>query len=309
MTVAAIIPTYNVEGSIERAIRSAQAQTLPPAEIIVVDDASTDGTCQLVERLAAADPRIRLIACKTNGGPSRARNIAIAAATSSRVALLDGDDAWRPERLERMSAVMDATGAEFVADNLVIYDIWADREGRMAYRPRQPLTEVDAAIYFSNCVREKFQFSILKPLLDRAFLLRHRILYREDVRYGEDLFYYADLFLAGGRGVVMAEGYYIYTSQVGEFSGRRSPLTRSSPDFARMIAALAALERECSDAEARAAIRRCIDSFEATRKANAARALRHERRWLAYAAAMADRDVLGQWLRLRIRRLQVRLGG
>lgn len=308
MTVSVIIPTYNVEDTIRRSIESAQDQTVPPHEIIVIDDASRDNSCAVVREMQERDPRIRLIACEVNGGPSVARNLGIDAATGSRVALLDGDDIWKPERLERMLAVMDETGVEFIADNLVLYDVWADREGRLAYDAPGPRTMVDARVYFANCVREKFQFSLLKPVIDRAFMVDNNIRYREDVRYGEDFFHYADIFLAGARGIVLAEGYYVYTTQIGEFSGQKSPHTRSNTDVATMLARMAELETR-ADPATRREIRRCMTSFEATHKSNVARALRHEGRYLAWARAMADRDILMLALRLRLRRLKLRLSG
>lgn len=311
-SVAAIIPAYNVEASIERAIRSALAQTRPPAEIIIVDDCSTDGTRAIVRALAESDARIRLIASAENGGPSRARNRAIEAATADRIAILDGDDAWRPERLERIGAVMDTTGAEFVADNLILYDIVADCEVRLGFRVRAPLTPIDAASFFANCRPDRFQYSLLKPLLDRRFLVRTGIRYRDDLRYGEDLFFYADLFLAGARGQLMGEGYYVYTSQFGEKSGKKSPLTHSvpkrGPDLAGMIRALGEMVPQ-ADPSCVSSIERCIRSFDALRRANDARLLRRDKRWLAYARAMADWEILRQSARQKLRRLQLRLGG
>lgn len=95
LDVTALIPAYNRAGMIERAIRSVQAQhPAPPAELIVVDDASTDGTGDIAERLGA-----RVIRHDRNQGPSGARNTGIAAAAHSWIALLDSDDEWLPGHL------------------------------------------------------------------------------------------------------------------------------------------------------------------------------------------------------------------
>lgn len=307
-TVSVIIPTYNVAETIERAIASAQAQSFPPHEIIVIDDASKDDTRDIVRRLAADDPRIRLLESAVNAGPSRARNRGFEAATGTAVAILDGDDAWRPERLHRMVAAMEEHGVQFVADNLVLYDIWADREGRLAYMAKEPVMAVDAPVYFANCVREKFQFSLLKPLMDRRFLMERGIRYRDDIRYGEDFFFYADMFVAGAKGVMLAEGYYVYTTQIGEFSRKRSPHTRSQPDFTRIVRELRAM-LPLADRATRREMQRCITSFDATRKGNAARELRQRKQYLAYALAVADKDVLTQMARMRLRRLQLKMAG
>jgi glycosyltransferase involved in cell wall biosynthesis len=91
-TVSAIIPTFNGEAFIARAIESALTQTTPPNEIVVIDDASTDRTADLV---AARFPRLRLLRLECNVGSGAARNAGIAASTGEIVAFLDHDDAWQ----------------------------------------------------------------------------------------------------------------------------------------------------------------------------------------------------------------------
>lgn len=85
----------------ERALSSALNQTLPPEEILLIDDASGDGSLDLLhqlERLHA--PRVKVIALTKNGGPGLARNAGWEAATQPWLAFLDADDAWHPRKLE-----------------------------------------------------------------------------------------------------------------------------------------------------------------------------------------------------------------
>ena len=91
--ISVVIPLYNKRESIALSIASVVAQSVAPREIIVVDDGSTDGSGEVVEALAAENPKIRLIH-QTNRGVSAARNRAIEVATGEYVALLDGDDTW-----------------------------------------------------------------------------------------------------------------------------------------------------------------------------------------------------------------------
>ncbi|MEO5800112.1 MAG: glycosyltransferase family A protein [Gemmatimonadales bacterium] len=91
--IATVIPAYNAAASIEAAIASAREQTIPPAEIIVVDDGSTDATARL-----AGAAGVRVIQ-QANAGPGAARNRGIAATDAEWIALLDADDSWRPERI------------------------------------------------------------------------------------------------------------------------------------------------------------------------------------------------------------------
>lgn len=93
--ISVIIPAYNAETVIRRAIDSVLAQTLPPQEIILVDDGSTDGTQEAVQSLGT---RIRYIR-QDNQGASAARNAGIQAASGEWIAFLDADDEWLPNRL------------------------------------------------------------------------------------------------------------------------------------------------------------------------------------------------------------------
>jgi len=102
-SVSVVIPVYRGAATLERALRSVAAQTLLPAEVIVVDDASDDDT---PERLAALGRQewpfaLQLLRLPENKGPGEARNAGWAVATGEWVAFLDADDGWLPEKLER----------------------------------------------------------------------------------------------------------------------------------------------------------------------------------------------------------------
>lgn len=97
MKVSVIIPTYNRAATVVRAVESVLAQTLPPDEIIVVDDGSTDHTAAVLDRFRT---RVRIIV-QRNQGASAARNTGIRAASCEVIAFLDSDDYWRPTKLER----------------------------------------------------------------------------------------------------------------------------------------------------------------------------------------------------------------
>jgi len=101
LSVAAIIPLYNGARWIGPCLDSVFAQTHRPAEIIVVDDGSTDDGAQIVEALARQGDRLRLLR-KQNGGQSAARNVGARAARSPLLALLDQDDIWHPRHLEEL---------------------------------------------------------------------------------------------------------------------------------------------------------------------------------------------------------------
>ena len=114
VTVSVVMPVYNDERYLEAAVRSVMAQTFGDWELIIVDDGSTDGTPTIAARLAAEDPRIRLVKNIENRGVAASRNRGLALCRGEYVALLDGDDLWRPDKLQRQLALAGKTGADIV---------------------------------------------------------------------------------------------------------------------------------------------------------------------------------------------------
>lgn len=101
-SVSVVIPTYNREKRLPAAIRSVLGQSLPPSEIIVIDDGSTDGTPALVDGF----PEVRYVR-QENRGVSAARNHGIRVAKHEWIAFLDSDDEWLPRKLERQGEALE----------------------------------------------------------------------------------------------------------------------------------------------------------------------------------------------------------
>jgi GT2 family glycosyltransferase len=110
--VSVVVAVYNREATVERAIRSALHQTHQNLEVLVVDDASTDGTPRIVGEIA--DPRVHLIRHVENLNASAARNTGAAAAAGSYVAFLDSDDEWLPGHLARRLDIMESKDVDGV---------------------------------------------------------------------------------------------------------------------------------------------------------------------------------------------------
>jgi len=104
MQFSIVIPLYNKEPYIQRALDSVLVQTVQDFEIVIVDDGSTDGGADLARRYT--DSRIRLIQ-QTNAGVSAARNRGVAEAKADLVAFLDADDEWDNNFLEQISFLID----------------------------------------------------------------------------------------------------------------------------------------------------------------------------------------------------------
>lgn len=92
-----IVPVYNSMATLAECLESLLAQEGPQLEILVVDDASTDGSVELVESFQARDPRVRLLRSNRNLGPGGARNLAIRASRSRRLLFLDADCVAPPD--------------------------------------------------------------------------------------------------------------------------------------------------------------------------------------------------------------------
>lgn len=106
LAFSVIIPTYNAEQTIARAIDSVLAQTYEHYEIIVIDDASTDGTANLVQ--TKYGDRITFIQKVTNTGSSGTRNAGMEVANGDYIAFLDADDTWHPDKLLLVDTILEA---------------------------------------------------------------------------------------------------------------------------------------------------------------------------------------------------------
>jgi glycosyltransferase involved in cell wall biosynthesis len=150
--ISIIVPAYNVERYIGDAIRSALAQTVVQAEVVVVEDGSSDCTAEAINRVGP-DPRL-LVIQQANRGPSGARNTALAAAKGRYVGFLDGDDLWEPSKAARHVALMDDR-----PDLDLTYSWWRtiDAEGRDTGRAnRTRVEDLLRGATFSGLLVENF---------------------------------------------------------------------------------------------------------------------------------------------------------
>ena len=109
-SVSIILPTYNRAHLLPRAILSILNQTHQDFELIIIDDASTDATTEVVA--AFDDPRIRYIRHQSNQGAAAARNTGIKASRGAYIAFQDSDDEWLPHKLERQLHALTQSPSE-----------------------------------------------------------------------------------------------------------------------------------------------------------------------------------------------------
>ena len=113
-TVSIIMAAYNAEKTIGAAIRSVLAQTYPDWELLVINDASGDRTVEIVSALQASDQRIRLFSNEQNSGVSYTRKRGMEEAGGEWIAVLDSDDMWAPDKLEKQIAAARRTGTNLI---------------------------------------------------------------------------------------------------------------------------------------------------------------------------------------------------
>ena len=187
--VSVIVPLFNKEPFVRRALDSIARQTFRDFEAIVVDDGSTDRGAELVRTFA--DERVRLIS-QANLGPGAARNRALLEAQGDLVAFLDADDEWLPGYLAEVVRLLDDAGAE-VASATCAYVIEPGGKSRKSMWQRVGLTEGTHRVSASNSaalVVEMLAYMTPCTTITRAIVLRRwgGFYSHDKCRYAEDSF-------------------------------------------------------------------------------------------------------------------------
>lgn len=228
--VSVVIPAYNAEAWVARAARSALAQDLSPLgpgaelEVVLVDDASSDGTRAALERLAAEDPRVRAFSNPVNLGCAGGRNRGLREARGDWVAILDADDAFAPGRLARLVAAAEAEGLDAVADLPELWDLAAD-----APAPVQPpadgrLERLDLRGFLEATAPEGARLDgLIKPVVRRELIASGLWRYPEESRVDEDFLLHYEALRRGVAFAVLHERLYVFSTRIGAVSGAWSP--------------------------------------------------------------------------------------
>jgi succinoglycan biosynthesis protein ExoO len=226
--VSILIPAFNAASTLSRALESVLAQSLSSWEVLVINDGSTDATKEIAHDYEKRDARIRLLSMPRNSGQSAARNTGFAEARGKWIALLDADDAFLPERLERLLSHAEKNGLDMVADNQLFFDAPLGIVSHKAMeKGTRPLAWTLSAHLANENIGAPFKWGLLKAVLRKAFLDQHKIGYRQEFNMGEDSLFYAELLVLGARAEILPEALYLYTSARGEIS-RRSAGTSTS---------------------------------------------------------------------------------
>lgn len=189
--VSIVVPIYNVEKYIRPCLDSLLGQTLSDIEIICVDDCGSDGSMAIVEEYAAKDRRLRILKQATNGGPSTARNIGIAAACASYIVFCDSDDYLAPDMCEKMyNALQSSPGADIaVCAAKAVWEREVPQEEKDAQEEYLKVCFEGEVSISAHVLRHSFVYTWAK-IYRRRFLVEHAITFPEGMRYEDAYFHY-----------------------------------------------------------------------------------------------------------------------
>ncbi len=206
--VSVIIPCFRCADTVQRAVESVAKQTLIPAEVILVEDASGDETLQALFYLQNlyADGWVKVIPRAVNDGPGTARNVGWESAKEPYIAFLDADDSWHPEKLFIQYEFMQNNPDVALCGHQCI---WL----RDSAPPPVPPKDLHATKISANSLLFKNAFSTPTVMLKRDIPFR----FQEGKRYAEDLLLWQQIAFAGLQ-VVRLESplAYVHKSLYGE---------------------------------------------------------------------------------------------
>ncbi len=185
-----VMPVYNSAKYLEKAVTSVLKQSCAGFELIIVDDASADGSRDIIRNFARKDQRIVAIYQKENLGSAECRNLAIANAGGEYIAFLDSDDFWEPNKIELQLAYMEKTGADLCCTAYTMVD---DAGNTIKKR-----TVGHGKILFPDLLKENY--ICISTVMLRTAMAKE---YSMDGSYmHEDYVYWLELIRNGAKGCV-----------------------------------------------------------------------------------------------------------
>lgn len=151
--ISVVIPAYNASDHISRAVESALSQTVSDVEIIVVDDASTDNTVEILDQYSGS---IKILQHEKNRGGSMARNTGIRHASGKYIALLDADDEWDHHKLESQLEFLEGHDSNWVG----------------TYCDFRQMRKNDFVERIDNLIRRPTGYTDTEEIIKRIFLRR-----------------------------------------------------------------------------------------------------------------------------------------
>ena len=231
-TVSVVMPAFNASRTILAAVRSVLNQSYRNVQLVICDDASTDTTISVLDSIA--DQRLCVLRNESNLGQGPARDRAIAATSAPWIAVIDADDVWDPQRLERLMTANAMTPGSMVFDDLMLcHDApaglvpWRRLRGNHAFGESSAESRMVPLEKFVTAPR-----LLIKPIFPGDLARRHGIRH-SNRRFGEDIEFFLRLTALGVGLRYVPEPLYHY---------------RISPGSATSAAGAGDAMRECIEA-------------------------------------------------------------
>jgi glycosyltransferase involved in cell wall biosynthesis len=164
--ISVIIPTYNGEKFIGRAIESVLNQTFKNFELIVIDDGSTDNTKGIVMEYQKKDERIKYLWEENFGGPARPYNLALKQCQGEYIAFLDHDDEWFPEKLEKQLAIFKKYEGKInlglVTCGAYVVDPLGNNKGKFNFEYNNLLSSEEYELFFEKMILTSLSCVVIK---------------------------------------------------------------------------------------------------------------------------------------------------
>ena len=202
--VSIVMPCYQNGATLEKTVRSVQAQTVGNWELIAVNDGSSDDTGARLRELADGEPRLRVLE-QENGGVSRARNAGLAASRGQWVFFVDADDLLTPDALAVLLALADEETDVVCGAYIMRYIDEGGREELSA------CAEGDRQAVLESLLRgDSALNSMCARLYRRAMLAENAVAAPPGVKIGEDVLFNLDAFMAARAWKTTRQAIYIY---------------------------------------------------------------------------------------------------
>lgn len=228
--VSIIIPTYNSEKYIAQALESVFNQSYRNLEVILIDDASQDSTVKIASRFD--DRRLKIFENHQNRGVSYGRNFGIKQAQGKWIALLDSDDWYAPNRLEKLITFGEANDVDLIADDLWLINEeetqhWSTLLRECPKMEFPAIALIDAVNFVisdrlsSINAKRTWSLGYTKPMIRREFLLKNQIWYDENLKVGEDFSLYLECLRHQAKFYLVNQPYYYYRTRTTSLSNRK----------------------------------------------------------------------------------------
>ena len=182
--ISVIMPLYNNEKYVEESIQSVINQTYTDWELLIINDASTDNSLQIAEKLAKTDNRIKLINLKENKGVSHARNLGIKESKGEYISFLDSDDLWDKAFLKNTSTLL------FNQKKDLVYSNFAFLYNNKLIQPSNA-TLINGSLN-DFIIKTKQRYETIFPFCVGTFLIKKSLIIKYNITFPEDQHLFED---------------------------------------------------------------------------------------------------------------------